>query len=305
VVNIILITGGCGSIGSHIIDRMSDRDLRVIDNLSSSTTDNIKKHLGKIDLVKKNINETGKEPFRDVEEVYHMAASPEVKLSGENPRNSFENNVAGTFNVLENCRLSDVDKIIFSSTSTVYGNAHVPTPENHPFDAVSNYGATKVAGEAMIKSYQETYGINYVILRYANIFGPRSKHGVIYDFFQKLKKDPSHLQILGNGEQNKSYLYIEDCADATIFAGERKNVVFNVGSETQVKVKDIASMVSSEMGLSSVRLEYTGGEKGWKGDVPVMLLDITKIKKLGWKPKTSMEEGIKRYIAWLNNESLV
>lgn len=298
----ILITGGAGFIGSHIVGRLvSSGKLRVVDNLSSSPLDNIKEHVKQVEFHKKDVNKAGKGLYRDVDEVYHFAASPEVKLSAEKPKLVFENNIRATFSVLENCRLCDVKKIVFASTSTVYGLASLPTPETHPLNAISNYGASKIACEALIRSYSETYGISSVILRYANIFGPRAVRGVIYDFFCKLRKNGKKLEILGNGEQSKSYLYIDDCVDATLLAAKTKNGVFNVGGESRIKVNEIASVVSKEMKLKGAEFEYTGGERGWIGDVPNMLLDISKIKKLGWKPMVSFEEGVRMYIKWLMN----
>ncbi len=297
----ILITGGAGFIGSHILDRLAEgNEIRVVDNLSSSSVDNIKPHLKRIEFHKKDLNKIDSNVFRDVDEVYHFAASPEVRLSAENPRIAFENNIRATFSVLESCRLNDVKKLIFASTSTVYGVAPTPTAETYPCNPISNYGASKVAGEALIRSYSETYGINAVILRYANIFGPRSNHGVIYDFFRKLGKNGKKLEILGDGRQNKSYLYIDDCVDATLLAA-REEGIFNIGSESQVKVSDLAALVVKVMGMKNASFSYTGGERGWVGDVPVMLLDVSRIRKLGWKPKISFEEGVSRYINWLNS----
>ncbi len=249
------------------------------------------------DLAKPNA-----EIFDGVSEIYHLAAFPDVKLSAEMTKAAFEGNVTATFNVLEGCRAHGVKKIVFASTSAVYGVAPLPTPEDHPLNAISNYAATKVAGEAMIRSYSETYGIVGVALRFANVFGPRSKRGVMHDFYCKLKNNPKKLEILGDGKQSKAYLYIDDCLNAIEIAArhtKKKYEAYNVGSEKQVVVDDIASIVMREMGLGDVRIEYTGGEQGWIGDVPNMLLDISKLKKLGWKPDITTKEGMRLYIKWL------
>lgn len=301
----ILITGGAGFIGSHLVDRLVAKNkVKVIDNLSASTLENISRHVEskKTEFVKWDLSQPNNDLLKGIDEVYHFAAFPDVKLSAEMTKDVFRDNVTATFNVLESCRKSDVEKVVFASTSTVYGIAPTPTPEKYPCNPISNYAATKVAGEALVRAYSETYGIKSVILRMANIFGPRSNRGVAHDFFFKLKKNPKTLEILGDGEQNKSYLYIDDCIEAILVAAQKakqKCGLYNVGSEEQIKAKDIASIVIDQMDLGDVGFTYTGGKQGWAGDVPVMLLDVTKLKKLGWKPRVSTEQGIRMYIEWL------
>jgi len=191
--------------------------------------------------------------------------------------------------------------LIFTSTSTVYGEpTKIPTPEDYaPLKPISTYGASKLACEALISAYAYTYDFKAIIIRLANIIGPRSKHGVIHDFIQKLNKNPTQLEILGDGTQNKSYLYITDCIKAMLLTLEKSTEqvdVFNVGSEDQVTVTEIAQTITHEMGLTSVEFKLTGGVdggRGWKGDVKNMLLDIDKIKALGWKPKHNSKQAVR------------
>ncbi len=297
-----LVTGGCGFIGSHIIDRL-DGEVVVLDK--SADTKYIKSHIenGKARFVNADITNFDDSIFNGVDTVFHYAACPDVRLSAEQTEKIFNDNVLGTFRILEAARKHDVKRIVFASTSTVYGLAEkIPTPEEYPFHPISNYAASKIMGEAFIQSYAATYGFEYTIIRYANIFGPRSNHGVVWDFFHKLKRNPDELLILGNGLQNKSYLYIDDAIEATLIAMEH-NGIYNIGSEEQITVNEIARIVSDEMGLNP-KFKYTASDDGkpvggWKGDVPKFLLDVTKIKELGWKQKTSSEEGIRKYVRWM------
>ncbi|MFH0818135.1 MAG: GDP-mannose 4,6-dehydratase, partial [Candidatus Micrarchaeota archaeon] len=190
-----------------------------------------------------------------------------------------------------------------TSTSAVYGDAMIfPTPETHPTIPISNYAASKVAAEAYVSSYSSTYGMKGTVLRFANIFGSRSGHGVMHDFYFKLKKNPKELRMFGNGKQTKSYLFISDCIDSVLLAYKRQKSnfeVFNVGSDRTFSVDEIAGLVSSDMGVSP-KYSYTGGERGWVGDVTKMRLDVRKLKKLtGWKPKISMKAGVRLYLEWL------
>jgi len=198
-------------------------------------------------------------------EVWHLAANPDVRVGSENPDEIYRNNVLATYNLLEAMRKNNVDRIIFTSTSTVYGEAKViPTPEDYPTIPISIYGASKLACEAMISSYCHTFDMKAWIYRFANVIGKRSNHGVIYDFIMKLRRNPEELEILGNGEQNKSYIYVSDCIEAMFYglkADDRVNI-FNIGSEDQIKVKRIAEIVCEEMGLNP-KFRFTGGDRGW------------------------------------------
>ncbi len=302
---LILITGGAGFIGSHLVDELLKNDftVRVIDNLSSGSIDNIKHNMGKkgFEFLKGDLKnpEDALKAVKDVEVVFHLAANPEVRVSTVSPEIHFRENVVATFNLLEACRkVGSVEKFIFASSSTVYGDAKVfPTPENHELKPISVYGASKAACESLICSYAYLYGFKAASLRYANIVGPRLRHGVVYDFLMKLKRNPNILKVLGDGKQKKSYLYISDTIEATLLVTDKlveKFETFNIGNEDWITVAEIAEIVSKTVGLKP-KIVFTGGTpdgRGWPGDVKYMLLSIEKIKKLGWKPKHTSKEAI-------------
>jgi UDP-glucose 4-epimerase len=239
------------------------------------------------------------ESVRGVDTVYHFAANPEVRLSTVNPRVHFDENLLVTFNLLEAARKTGtVELFVFASSSTVYGDATViPTPESHEIKPISVYGASKAGCEALLSAYSHLYGFRGLSLRYANIVGPRLRHGVIYDFLEKLRRSPEKLEILGDGSQRKSYLYVTDTVEATVFLAQNSRSqydVFNVGNEDWITVKEIAEIVSNAAGLKP-KFIYTGGTsdgRGWPGDVKLMLLSIDKIKKLGWMPKYSSRQAV-------------
>ncbi len=305
-----LVTGGVGFIGSHLIDALITREAKVsvFDNLTAGTLQNIKPWLNnpnftfiKGDLLNPaDPTKIGKNSF---ETIFHLAANPEVRVGLTNPNIHFQQNTVATHNLLEHLRKTkNKPTLIFTSTSTVYGEpTKMPTPEDYaPLKPISTYGASKLACEALISAYAYTYDFKAIIIRLANIVGPRSKHGVTYDFTQKLKTNPKELEILGDGTQNKSYLYISDCIEAMLLGLEKSTgqvEIYNVGSEDQVDVKTVADIVIEEMGLKNVKLTFTGGVdggRGWMGDVKNMLLDIDKIKALGWKPKHNSEQAIRK-----------
>ncbi|MEM3075754.1 MAG: NAD-dependent epimerase/dehydratase family protein [Candidatus Bilamarchaeaceae archaeon] len=297
-----VVTGGAGFIGSHLTDSLikSGNEVIIVDNLSTGKKENIA-HDAEF-VVKDILKESIVNELREADVVFHMAADPNVRISAKNPNSTFEQNVVATFRLLEAVRKADVVRFVFASTSTVYGDAAViPTPEDYPCTPISNYGASKLACEAYCAGYAHSYGIKTTVLRYANIYGERSRHGVMYDFYHKLRENPKELEILGDGNQDKSYLHVDDCISATLVAFEKQEKsydVFNVGSNEKHKVNEIAKLVCDSMKLKPT-FRYTGSERGWTGDVKLMLLDIKKIKALGWKEKVSLEEGIKRYIGWL------
>ena len=305
-----LVTGGAGFIGSHLVDRLVEMgcDVVVLDNLSNSSPEYLQDYIdrGLVEFVKGDVRdfETVENCVEGSSLVFHFAAQYDVRRSVSDPLYDFDVNVHGIINILEAMRKKDVLNIVFASSGgTLYGLAEAfPTPETYPPQPISPYGASKAASEMYISAYCACYGLCGVSLRYANIIGPRSLHGVIFDFYQKLKNEPRSLQILGDGKQKKSYMDVSDCIDASLYATERVESgfnIFNIGSEEWVTVNYIAKIVISELKLRDVELSYTGGEQGWTGDVPLMLLDISKLKSLGWKPKMRIDEAIRRYVKWL------
>ncbi len=304
----VVVTGGAGFIGSWLVDKLVEEkcQVTVIDDLSAGDIKNIEKYKGTIEFVKADIRDDDilQKICSGKDTIFHYAADPNVRTSVIDPTNSYGINVYGTFLILETMRRLDIPNIVFASSGgTLYGQVDVfPTPEDTQFHPISAYGATKAIAESYLSAYAASYDITAVSCRYANIFGPRSNHGVMFDFYHKLKKNPKELEILGDGKQIKSYLYISDCVEASLTAakGVKKGYEpFNIGSDTWTTVNEIADIIANEMDLKNVKYSYTGGEAGWKGDVFKMLLSIEKIQKLGWKQKITTEEGIRLYIRWL------
>ncbi|HEY7734717.1 MAG TPA: NAD-dependent epimerase/dehydratase family protein [Nitrososphaera sp.] len=301
----ILVTGGAGFIGSNLVRRLLEagEDTHVLDNLSSGRVKSLEPARKYKNFWFHNVDLLQADPLalpKDCKTIYHLAANPEVRISATNPSVHFSQNVVATFNLLEAARRIDAQTLVFASTSTVYGDAAtVPTPENYsPLEPISMYGASKLACESLIVSYAHTYGMRAVIYRLANIIGEDSTHGVIYDFVNKLLKDPTQLEVLGDGTQNKSYLHISDCIAAILMGvslSKERVGVFNVGSRDQIDVRKIATAVMTAMRLSNVKMNLTGGVdngRGWKGDVKNMLLDVQKIESLGWSPKYDSTEAV-------------
>ncbi|MCJ2512171.1 MAG: NAD-dependent epimerase/dehydratase family protein, partial [Candidatus Thermoplasmatota archaeon] len=232
------------------------------------------------------------------ESVWHLAANPDIRKGTESTKVDLEQNTMATYNVLEAARRTDVKNVVFSSTSTIYGRAKVlPTPEDYgPCLPISLYGASKLACEGLISAYAELYGMNGWIYRFANIIGRRSTHGILYDLVEKLNRNPNELEVLGDGNQRKSYLLVDECVDAMMFgfknAKDRLNY-FNLGADDQITVRRIVEVLVEETELKDVELKYTGGESGWAGDVPIFLLATKKMADLGWKPKHNSEEAIR------------
>lgn len=304
-----IVTGGAGFIGSHLVKRLADDgyQVKIIDNFLSGKMENLNKcdknkvTVTRIDLI--DHAKTMKE-LKDAEVVFHFAADPDVKSSGENPDSHYKNNVAATYNVLEACRLNQIKKLVFASSSVVYGEAKVmPTPEDYtPLDPISIYAATKLACEAMINGYVRSFGLQALMFRPANIIGSGSTHGVILDFIRKLKANPKELEILGDGTQQKSYLHVSDFVEAVMksyyhFVDNSLDLeIYNAGSYDSTNVKEIAKVVIDEMKLKNVNIKFTAGAaggRGWVGDVKIMLLAISKLANLGWSPSLNSREAIK------------
>ncbi len=309
----ILITGGAGFIGSHLVGALLEKNSKIIvfDNFSSGCIENLKEFEYSNFIIMRGDIRDEKEvekACKDIDVIFHYAADPDVRSSVNDPYSSFMVNVLGSINILEAARKFDISGIVFASSGgTLYGEVDIdkiPTPEDVQFRPISPYGASKAAIEPYLSAYADAYGITALSLRFANVYGPKSTHGVMYDFYHKLKKNPNELLILGNGLQKKSYLYISDCIEATIMAAEyiKKGYdAFNLGTEIVNSVNEVANAVIEAMDLKNVKLKYTGGDRGWIGDVKYSFLSIDKIKSIGWAPKITLKEGVFRYIKWLED----
>jgi UDP-glucose 4-epimerase len=299
----ILITGGAGFIGSHLCDTLitEGHSLVVVDNLVLGREENIA-HLYpnpnfkfiKGDLLDRDfLGIVFLESQFDI--VFHMAANSDIQKGGADPMVDYELTFMTTFNVLQCMKKYQVKQLVFASTSAIYGETSDLLTENYgPLLPVSNYGAGKLASEAYISAFSSTYGIQTWITRFPNVVGERFTHGVIYDFIYKLEKNPNELQVLGNGEQIKPYVYVKDLVSGIIFvwknSKDRFNV-YNLGVDSRTKVKEIAQMVIDAMGLNA-KITYTGGDRGWIGDVPEFKYDLSKIHALGWQAKNTSNEAV-------------
>ena len=300
------VTGGAGFIGSHLVDALANRGywITVYDDFSSGKKEFLSNHIGKryFTLVKADLvdAETLEKTLEGHDVVFHLAANPDVRIGAQEPGVA-KKDILATYNLLDAMRKKDVNKIVFSSSSTVYGETPPkPLPENYgPLLPISVYGAAKLAAEGLISSFCHTFDMQSWIFRFANVVGERGTHGVIVDFIRKLRKNPSELEILGDGKQKKNYLYVRDCVDGMLFgfdhAKDQINL-FNLGSDGATQVTRIAEMVVEEMGLKDVKFRYTGGKRGWKGDVPKFRFDVSKINKLGWKAKNNSDEAVRKAI---------
>ena len=307
----ILVTGGAGCIGSDLVQALLDRGDAVVavDNLSSGKIEHIEPFEGnlKFTFVEADLLDPqaldAYLPGTDI--VYHLAANPDVKfVEGEPTDKDLNQNIIVTYYLLEAMRRHSIKKLAFSSTSAVYGISPIqPIPENAFFpNPVSLYGATKLGCESLISSFQNLFGMQCWIFRFANIVGAKvRKKGrtVISDFLYKLKENPSHLHILGNGLQAKSYLLSEECVDAMLFIVDEAQAginIYNLGSDDNLSVNRIAEMVVERMDLKEVRYTYTGTEGGWPGDVPRFRLEVSKLSELGWTAKRNSEQAVAQAI---------
>jgi UDP-glucose 4-epimerase len=305
----LIVTGCAGFIGSHLVDRLlaEGHNVTGIDNFSTgqyqfleSALAHYNFQLRKIDLLDFDLL---RQTFVGGESVFHLAANADVRFGIENPRNDLEQNTIATYNVLEAMRTNGIKKIAFSSTGSVYGEAPiVPTPEDGPFPIqTSLYGASKAAGEGLIAAYCEGFSFQSWIFRFVSVLGERYTHGHIFDFYRKLKTDPSRLQVLGNGKQRKSYLHVRDCIDAILLAMDKavdKVNIFNLGVNDYCEVNDSIGWICEALGVNP-KLEFLGGDRGWIGDNPFIFLDTKKIRSLGWKPKFGIRDGVIKTVDYL------
>jgi len=283
----IFITGGAGFIGSNLAVRLKKRNkITVYDKRNGDDL---------LDFAKLN------QAIKNHNFVFHLASNPDIAKSEKNPRLDIDQGIITAFNVLEAMRLNNIKKIAYTSGSGVYGDQGVKyTKESFgPLLPVSMYGASKLACEGLIAAFCHMYDMQSWIFRPANIVGKGQTHGVGYDFIKKLREKPEELTILGDGTQSKSYLYIDDLINAVILAIRKAADgvnLFNLASNGFTDVKTIAKITTEEMGLKNVKFNYTGGSRGWKGDVPKVRLDVSKIKKLGWQAKLNSDQAIRKSI---------
>ncbi len=300
----VLITGGAGFIGSHLCDSLLQKgnNVTVVDNLILGRIENIQHLIQRTDFrfIEEDLLNTDKlrEIFKQgqFDMIFHLAANSDIQKGGNNPEVDYNLTFNTTFNVLQCIREFHVKKLFFASTSAIYGDTSENLTENFgPLLPVSNYGAAKLASEAFISAFSASYNIQTWITRFPNVVGERFTHGVIFDFIGRLNQNPTVLTVLGNGEQYKPYMYVKDLVEGILFVCEKATEqynVYNLGSETRTRVKDIARIVIEEMRLNS-KIEYTGGDRGWVGDVPEFKYDLSKIHQLGWKAKYNSDDSVR------------
>ncbi len=295
----IAVTGGAGFIGSGLVERLVDEghEVVVVDNLSTGKKSRVPSgaEFRNVDLSR----DFDPGFLEGVDRVYHLAANADVKAQNDDRDLDFLNGFKATKNLLEAMESQGVNDLVFTSSSTVYGEeVPTPTPESYgPLEPISLYGSYKLASESLISTYSHSFGFSSTVLRLANIVSGDMEKGVVYDFVEKLREGPSSLEVLGDGRQEKSYLSLEECIDAMLQAArgrEERYEVYNVGSRDTVSVERIAEIVVEGYG-SDTEITYTGGRRGWKGDVPRMLLDVSKIReRIGWNPEKLSEETVEQ-----------
>lgn len=308
----VLITGGAGFIGSHLAGLLLERDDEVIcvDNFELGCRENVQKYMENpafelIELDVSLVDEFSKLlEEKKVDRIYHLAANSDIQKSAKMPGVDFKNTFSTTYSVLEGMRRNGIKKLFFASTSAIYGDmAGINLEENvGGLSPISYYGGAKLASEAFISSYAYMNEMEVLVFRFPNVIGPNLTHGVIFDFIKKLDRNPKELEILGDGTQCKPYLYVLDLAEAIVEYSLKQGPgveIYNIGVETATTVKEIADMVCERLGLKDVEYKYTGGNVGWKGDVPAFQYDLSKIYATGWRPKHNSNESVKATLASL------
>jgi UDP-glucose 4-epimerase len=303
------VTGAAGFIASTLVDRLLALGHQVVgyDNLASGQERFLAdaRRSASFQFVTGDILDANAltSAMKGADIVFHLAANADVRFGLEHPSRDLEQNTVGTFRVLDAMRVNGITRIAFSSTGSVYGEAKVfPTPEDAPFPIqTSLYAAAKTAGEGLISAFCEGFGFQSWIFRFVSILGERYSHGHVFDFYKQLLADPTKLHILGNGKQRKSYLYVQDCVTAMLTAVDKapdKVNILNLGTDEFVEVNDSVAYICEALGITPERT-YSGGERGWIGDNPFILLDCSKMRSLGWAPALSIREGIAKTLSYL------
>jgi UDP-glucose 4-epimerase len=312
------VTGGGGFIGSNLVDRLSSEGVEVVivDDFRSGRREFIAEALERpgVRLVEGDVLDAAilDDAIEGCDWVFHLQANADVRRGLEHPRRDLEQNTLATSNVLEAMREHDVKRIAFSSTGSIYGEPQVfPTPEDAPFPIqTSLYGASKLACEGLISAYAVGYGFTGLIFRFVSILGERYTHGHVFDFYRALERDPTSLRVLGDGRQEKSYLYVQDCLSAMLTAAARHSEepgahVYNLGTDETIVVDDSVAIITEHLGCSP-EIEHTGGLRGWTGDSPLIHLDTRRVRSLGWEPKLTIAEAVVRTLDWLQaNEQVL
>jgi UDP-glucose 4-epimerase len=304
------VTGGAGFIGSNLADRLLGRGVEVVilDDFRTGRREFLADAAtaAGMTLVEGDLLDvaTLENAVDGCDWVFHLQANADLRGGLEHPRRDLEQNTIATSNVLEAMRARGVSQIAFSSTGSVYGEPEVfPTPEDAPFPLqTSLYAAAKLAGEALIAAYAAGFGFTGVICRFVSVLGERYTHGHVFDFYRALKRDPTHLRVLGDGRQEKSYLYVQDCVSAMLIAAEHHDAergahVYNLGTDETLVVDDSVAIIAEHLSVSP-RIEHTGGRRGWVGDSPLIRLDTTRIRGLGWRPRLTIEQALIRTLEW-------
>ncbi len=303
----VLVTGGAGFIGSYLVGDLVARGIKVVvyDNLSTGRGEFLPEPSALLSVVRADVLDraTLLTAMEGCDFIFHFQANADVRGGSVHTRIDLEQNTIATWNVLDAAREQGVKGLAFASSATVYGEPEIfPTPETYAPLQTSLYGASKYACEAMIQAYAEYFGIRCFIYRFVSWIGERYTHGIIFDLMKKLNRDSTRLPLLGDGTQRKSYLYVKDGVRGVMLGIERggatKNV-FNLGHDHYLTVLEVVKIIVDELGLRDVQLEFAGGQRGWVGDSPLVHLDTTRIKALGWQPETSIEEGIRRTVRYL------
>ena len=314
--NKVFITGACGFIGSNLVDRLLKDGYKVVgwDNRSTGRIEFLNDALNNpnFTLIEgDNLNVSAlSEAMIGCDVVFHLAANADVRFGLNHPSKDLNQNTIATFNVLTAMKERGIKKIIFSSTGSVYGESTViPTPENAAFPIqTSLYGASKVACESMIQAYSEGYGFESYIFRFVSILGERYTHGHIFDFYKQLIEHPEYLNVLGDGTQRKSYLYVQDCVDAMLHVlslkSETKVNIYNLGTNEYVQVNESVRFIIDHLNLNP-EIRYSGGNKGWIGDNPFIFLDTSKIRNTGWNAKLTIKQGVISTLTWLQKNQWV
>ncbi|HWG42022.1 MAG TPA: NAD-dependent epimerase/dehydratase family protein [Gemmataceae bacterium] len=307
----MFITGGAGFIGSNLTDRLlaDGHSVTVYDNFSTGQRAFLEAaaQSARFTLIEGDLLALPdlKRAMVGHDFVFHLAANADVRFGTEHPGKDLEQNALATFHVLEAMRTNGIRRLAFSSTGSIYGEPQVfPTPEDAPFPVqTSLYGASKLAGEGLIAAYVAGFGFQGYIFRFVSILGERYTHGHVFDFYRKLRDNPHQIEVLGNGRQRKSYLYVQDCLDAMLLVIDKAKEpvnIFNLGTEEYCQVNDSLGWICSHLDLKPQRC-YSGGERGWIGDSPFIFLDTVKIRSLGWKPRLTIRESVLRTLHYLQS----